>query len=74
MLDKYEIGIFCHLKPTSGFVMTPITVEVRYYLKELRRFLAQDSRVKFIKKKIHSFNELANQTIRLARGQVTSIN
>ncbi|CAF3283311.1 unnamed protein product [Rotaria sp. Silwood2] len=62
MLDKYEIGKFDHLKPTSGYVMPTITIEVRYYLRELRRFLAQDFRVKFIKKKIHSFNELMHKT------------
>jgi hypothetical protein len=62
MLDEYEIEMFDHLKPTSGFVMSSIAIEVRYYLRELRRFLAQDFRVKFIKKKIYSFNELINQT------------
>lgn len=62
MLDEHEKEIFDHLKPTSGFVMSSIAVEVRYYLRELQRFLAQDSRVKFIKKKIHSFSELNNQT------------
>jgi spore coat polysaccharide biosynthesis predicted glycosyltransferase SpsG len=62
MLDEYEMEMFDHLKPTSGFVISTIAIEVRYYLKELTRFLVQDSRVKFIKKKIHSFKELINQT------------
>ncbi|CAF0893123.1 unnamed protein product [Rotaria sordida] len=62
MLDEYEIEMFDYLKPTSGYVISTIAIEVRYYLRELRRFLVQDSRVKFIKKKIHSFNELMNKT------------
>jgi hypothetical protein len=61
MLDEYEVGLFDHLKPTSGFAMSSIVIEVRYYLREIRRFLTQDSRVKFLKKKIHSFNELVDQ-------------
>lgn len=61
-LDEDEIEMFHHLKPASGYAMSSITVEVRFYLRELYRFLVQDSRVKFIKKKIHSFNELINQT------------
>ncbi|CAF3895781.1 unnamed protein product [Adineta steineri] len=59
-LDKHEISIFDHLKPTSGFVMSTITVEVKKYLLELQRFLSQNNRVKIIKKKIHSLNELKN--------------
>ncbi|CAF4416623.1 unnamed protein product, partial [Adineta steineri] len=59
-LDKHEISIFDHLKPTSGFVMSTITVEVKKYLLELQRFLTQNNRVKIIKKKIHSLDELKN--------------
>lgn len=61
-LDEHELALFDHLKSTSGFVMSTFAVEVRFYLRELRQFLEQDSRVKFIKKEIHSFDELMNQT------------
>ncbi|CAF1214469.1 unnamed protein product [Adineta ricciae] len=62
MLDECEMSIFDHLKPTSGFVMSTIAVEVRCYLHEVRRFLGQDPRVKFIHKRISSFQELTDQT------------
>ena len=61
-LDAHEMKIFVHLKPISGFVMSTVTVEVRCYLRELQQFLARDPRVRFIPKKIHSFNELRDQT------------
>lgn len=62
MLDKHEIQMFDHLKPKFGFVMSTVTMDVQCYLRELTRFLAGDSRVKFIQKKIHSFRELFDQT------------
>jgi glycine/D-amino acid oxidase-like deaminating enzyme len=60
-LDKHEISMFDHLKPTSGFAMSSIVVEISKYLPELYRFLAQDYRVRFIKKKIHSIIELKDK-------------
>ena len=62
MLDEHEIQMFDHLKPKFGFVMSTVTINVRCYLRELTRFLARNSRVKFIRKRIHSFEELINQT------------
>jgi hypothetical protein len=56
-----EIGMFSHLGPITGFVMTSIATEVRRYLPQLQRFLEQDLRVKFIKKKISSLNELKEE-------------
>jgi glycine/D-amino acid oxidase-like deaminating enzyme len=53
--------MFDHLKPTSGFAMSSVVVEVSKYLPELYRFLAQDYRVRFIKKKIHSIIELKDK-------------
>jgi glycine/D-amino acid oxidase-like deaminating enzyme len=61
LLDKHEITMFDHLKPTSGFVMSSVVVEMKKYLPQLYRFLAKDNRVKFIKKKIHSINELKDK-------------
>lgn len=61
ILDKHEISIFDHLKPTSGSVMSSVVVEVNKYLPQLHRFLSQDQRVKFIKKKIHSISELKDK-------------
>jgi glycine/D-amino acid oxidase-like deaminating enzyme len=61
LLDKHEISMFDHLKPKSGHVLSSIVVEVRKYLTELQRFLEQDCRVKFIKNKIHSINELKHK-------------
>jgi hypothetical protein len=61
LLDKHEIGMFDHLKPKSGHVLSSIVVEVSKYLPQLQRFLEHDFRVKFIKKKIHSINELKHK-------------
>jgi hypothetical protein len=61
ILDKHEISMFDHLKSTSGFVMSTIVVQINKYLPELQRFLSQDFRVKFIKKKINSISELKDQ-------------
>ncbi|CAF1053034.1 unnamed protein product [Rotaria sordida] len=61
LLDQHELETFDHLKPTSGFVMSSIVVEVSKYLPQLLRFLSQDNRVKFIKKKIHSLIELKDK-------------
>ena len=58
MMDEHELAMFDHLKPASGHVMSSLVVEVRRYLPELQRFLEEDSRVKFIKKKINSLIEL----------------
>ncbi|CAF4703034.1 unnamed protein product, partial [Rotaria magnacalcarata] len=60
-LDQHELAMFDHLKPKSGFVMVSVAVEVRKYLPQLLRFLSEDSRVKFIKKKIHSLIELKDK-------------
>lgn len=60
-LDAHETKLFDHLKPVSGFVMSTVTIEVRCYLRELQQFLARDPRVRFISKKIHSFNELRDR-------------
>jgi hypothetical protein len=62
ILDQHEMGIFDHLKPTSGFAMSSVVVEVNKYLPQLHRFLSQDHRIKFIKKKIHSISELKDKT------------
>ena len=61
LLDKHEISMFDHLKPKSGHVLSSIVVEVKKYLPQLQRFLEQDRRVKFIKKKIHSIDELKHK-------------
>jgi len=61
LLDKHEISMFDHLKPTSGWVMSSFVVEVSKYLPQLYRFVAQDCRVKFIEKKIHSIIELKDK-------------
>ena len=58
VLNQHEISMFDHLKITSGYAMSSIIVELRKYLPQLLRFLEEDHRVKFIKKKIHSFVEL----------------
>lgn len=60
-LDKHEIGLFNHLRPLSGFVMSSIVVEMCKYLPQLHRFLARDHRVKFLKKKLHSISELKDR-------------
>jgi D-amino-acid oxidase len=62
LLDERELEMFDRTKPTAGFVMSTVIVEVQQYLQELHRFLSQDSRVKFVRKKILSFSELANRT------------
>jgi len=61
VLKSPEIDMFNHLGSITGFVMSSIVAEVRRYLPELQRFLQQDSRVKFIKRKICSLNELKNE-------------
>ncbi len=53
--------MFDHLGSVAGFVMSSIVTEVRRYLPQLKRFLEQDSRVKFIKKKISSLSELKDE-------------
>lgn len=60
-LDQHEIGLFDHLQPLSGFAMSSIAVEMSKYLPQLHRFLARDVRVRFIKRKIHSINELKDK-------------
>ncbi|CAF3753352.1 unnamed protein product [Rotaria sp. Silwood1] len=61
VLSHPEIRMFDHLGSVKGFVMSSVVVEVRQYLPQLQRFLEQDPRVKFIKKKIHSLSELKNE-------------
>jgi glycine/D-amino acid oxidase-like deaminating enzyme len=61
VLDNVEIGMFNHLGPATGFVMSSVVVEMRRYLPELKRFLKQDQRVKFIERKIGSLNELKDE-------------
>lgn len=61
VMDDVEIGMFDHLGPVKGFVMSSVAIEVKQYLPELQRFLEQDSRVKFIKKKICSLKELKGE-------------
>ncbi|UJR08031.1 hypothetical protein I4U23_012308 [Adineta vaga] len=60
-LNNTELRIFDHLAPVTGFVMSSVVVEVRRYLPELHRFLEKDSRVKFIRKKILSLDDLKGQ-------------
>jgi D-amino-acid oxidase len=61
VLDDHEIRMFDHLGPIKGFVMSSVVTEVRRYLPQLQRFLEQDPRVKFIKKKVSSLNELKDE-------------
>lgn len=61
LLDAHEIGMFDHLKPTSGFAMSSIVVEMSKYLPQLQRFLSRDRRVKFVKRKLHSISELKDK-------------
>ncbi|CAF1262081.1 unnamed protein product [Rotaria sp. Silwood1] len=61
LLDQHELGMFDHLKPTSGYAVSSVAVEVIKYLPQLQRFLSEDGRVKFIKKKIHSLIELKDK-------------
>ncbi|CAF1047886.1 unnamed protein product [Rotaria sp. Silwood1] len=61
LLDQHELNMFDHLNPTSGYVMSSITVEVIKYLPQLLRYLSEDCRVKILKKKIHSLTELKNK-------------
>jgi D-amino-acid oxidase len=61
VLSNPEIGMFDHLGPATGFVMSSVVTEVRRYLPQLHRFLEQDPRVKFIKKKISSLSELKDE-------------
>jgi glycine/D-amino acid oxidase-like deaminating enzyme len=60
-LNNPEIHMFDHLGSVTGFVMSSIVTEVRRYLPQLQRFLEQDPRVKFIKKKISSLSELKDE-------------
>ncbi|CAF4836290.1 unnamed protein product [Rotaria sp. Silwood1] len=60
-LDKHEISMFDHLKPVVGFSMSSITIEISRYLSQLQCYLLQDSRVKFIKRKIYSLIELKDK-------------
>ena len=62
MLDEHELKMFGHLQPNSGFSMSSVVVEVRKYLPHLHRYLAQDPRVKFIQRKIHSLTEFKGKT------------
>lgn len=62
MLDEHEMKMFAHLQPNSGFVMSSVVVEVSKYLPQLQRYLAQDARVKFIQRKIHSLAEFKDKT------------
>ena len=57
-LDQHELKMFEHIEAKSGFSMSSIVVEVTKYLPLLRRYLAQDSRVEFVQRKIHSISEL----------------
>jgi len=61
VLNNTEIRMFDHLGPASGFVMSSVVTEMRRYLPELQRFLEQDPRVKFIKRKVSSLNELEGE-------------
>ncbi len=61
VLNNPEIRMFDHLEPATGFVMSSMVAEVQRYLPQLQRFLEQDSRVKFIKKKISSLSDLKNE-------------
>lgn len=61
VLDNRDIGLFDHLGQVIGFVMLSVAVEVRQYLAQLQRFLEQDSRVRFYKKKVYALNELKDQ-------------
>lgn len=60
-MDEREIGLFDHLRPLSGFVMSSIVVEMSKYLPQLYRYLVRDRRVKFLKKKLHSISELKDK-------------
>lgn len=60
-LDKNEIELFAHLKPTNGFVYSSIVAEPSKYLPQIQYFLQRDRRVKFLKRKIHSINELKDK-------------
>ena len=57
-LDQHELGMFEHLDAKSGFVMSSVIVEMTKYLPLLRSYLAQDSRVEFIQRRIGSISEL----------------
>jgi glycine/D-amino acid oxidase-like deaminating enzyme len=61
VLENPEIRMFDHLGPTKGFLMSSVVTEIRRYLPQLQRFLEQDPRVKFIKKKIYSLSELKDE-------------
>lgn len=61
MLDKNELKTFDNLKPVSGFMMLSVAVQVNKYLPLLLRYLSEDSRVRFVKKKVHSLVELKDQ-------------
>lgn len=53
--------MFQHLKSNTGFAMVTIAVEMKKYLPELQAYLLADRRVQFIRRKIHSLNELKGQ-------------
>jgi glycine/D-amino acid oxidase-like deaminating enzyme len=61
VLTDPEISMFDHLGPITGYVMSSMVTEVRRYLPQLQRFLEQDPRVKFIKKRICSLSELKDE-------------
>jgi hypothetical protein len=61
VLNNLEIRMFDHLGSATGFVMSSVVTEVRRYLPQLHRFLEQDVRVKFIKKRICSLSELKDE-------------
>lgn len=61
-LDEKEMKMFEHLNPTDGFVFSTIAVEVKFYLNELKTFLLQDHRVKFIQKRVENLNEFKGKT------------
>lgn len=60
-LDRNEISLFDHLKPTAGFVFSSVAVEVSKYLPEIQHFLQNDRRVQFVKRKIESISELKDK-------------
>ena len=61
-MSDEEMKSFRHLKSTSGFAMSSIVVEMRKYLPQLHAFLLTDRRVKFVRRRVSSFDELKGQT------------
>ena len=61
-LNDLELGIFKHLKARTGFAMSTMVVDVSSYLREIQNFLSYDHRIRFIQRKLHSFDELLGKT------------